>query len=177
MEDLEYLSTDTPMGSGSIALSTKGWMRYEELQKSAGEGTQAFVAMWFAPEMTKIFDGPISDGIRAAGWRPFRVDRKEHNDKIDDQIIAEIRRSRFVVADFTTTEAKGQRGGVYFEAGFAFGLGLQVIYTCQKEALPFVHFDNRQYNFIDWSTSEELAERLRHRIEATIGIGPVRLKP
>ena len=27
----------------------------------------------------------------------------------------------------------GYRGGVYFEAGFAYGLGLEVIYTCRKD--------------------------------------------
>ncbi len=27
----------------------------------------------------------------------------------------------------------GYRGGVYFEAGFAYGLGLPVIYTCRKD--------------------------------------------
>ena len=27
----------------------------------------------------------------------------------------------------------GYRGGVYFEAGFAYGLGLDVIYTCRED--------------------------------------------
>jgi hypothetical protein len=42
--------------------------------------------------------------------------------------MAEIRRSRFVVADYT-----GQRNGVYFEAGFGLGLGLVVIPTCRAD--------------------------------------------
>lgn len=46
------------------------------------------------------------------------IGSKEHSNKIDDEIIGEIRRSAFIVADFT-----GHRGGVYFEAGFAMGLG------------------------------------------------------
>ena len=46
-------------------------------------------------------------------------------DKIDDEIIGEIRRSRFLVADFTHGD-KGARGSVYYEAGFAYGLGLPV---------------------------------------------------
>ena len=37
-----------------------------------------------------------------------------------DRIIAQIRASKFVVADFTRN-----RGGVYYEAGFALGLGSQ----------------------------------------------------
>ena len=48
-----------------------------------------------------------------------------------DRILAEIRKSKFVVADFTSCgeciacdkcEHIGARGGVYFEAGFALGL-------------------------------------------------------
>ena len=53
---------------------------------------------------------------------------------IDDEIIAEIRRSWFVVADFTcgTVPHEGKevaipRGGVYYEAGFAQGLNVPLI--------------------------------------------------
>ena len=91
------------------------------------------------------------------------MDLKEHNDKICDAIVAEIRKSRFVVADFT-----GHRGGVYFEAGFALGLGIPVIWTCKKEELPKTHFDTRQYNHIDWENEGDLFIRLKNRIEATI---------
>ena len=38
------------------------------------------------------------------------------------------RHGGLVVADFT-----GHRGGVYFEAGFARGLGIPVVWTCHKE--------------------------------------------
>ncbi len=37
---------------------------------------------------------------------------------------------RFMIADFT-----GHRGGVYFEAGFAHGLGIPVIWTCREDQL------------------------------------------
>ena len=89
--------------------------------------------------------------------KPVRIDQQEHNNKIDDEIIAEIRRSRFVVADFTQGE-KGARGGVYYEAGFAQGLGIEVIFTCRKDVLDNndIHFDTRQYNHIGWETPEEL---------------------
>jgi nucleoside 2-deoxyribosyltransferase len=98
----------------------------------------------------------------------MRVDKKEHANKIDDEIIAEIRRSAFLVADFT-----GHRGGVYFEAGFAMGLGLPVIWMCRRDDVKNLHFDIRQYNCIDWSDPEELAVRLQQRIEATLGCGPL----
>jgi hypothetical protein len=41
-----------------------------------------------------------------------------------------------LVADFT-----GQRGGVYWEAGFAQGLGIPVIRTCKSDELWKLHFD------------------------------------
>jgi nucleoside 2-deoxyribosyltransferase len=89
-------------------------------------------------------------------------------DKIDDEIVAGIRRSRFLVADFT-----GHRGGVYFEAGLATGLGLPVIWLCRKDELEKTHFDTRQYNFIVWESDklDELSTALKNRIEATIGRG------
>src|SRR5712672_2679134 len=37
--------------------------------------------------------------------------------RFGDEIISQIRRSKFLIADFT-----GRRGGVYFEAGLAMGL-------------------------------------------------------
>lgn len=91
----------------------------------------------------------------------------EHTGKIDDEIISQIRKSRFLVADFT-----GHRGGVYFEAGFAMGLGLPVFWTCRRDQMKELHFDIRQYNCIDWNTLDELAERLQRRVEAVIGKGP-----
>jgi len=94
----------------------------------------------------------------------MRVDLKEHNEKICDVIVAEIRKSSFLVADFT-----GDRGGVYFEAGFAKGLGIPVIFSCQKgEWEEKLHFDTRQYNHIIWETPEDLKNKLKNRIMATI---------
>jgi nucleoside 2-deoxyribosyltransferase len=99
----------------------------------------------------------------------LRIDQKEHANKICDEIIAEIRRSRFVVADYT-----GHRGGVYYEAGFATGRGLHVILTCRKNDMDKLHFDIRQYNCIDWQSPEQLAQRLQVRIEALLGDGPLK---
>jgi nucleoside 2-deoxyribosyltransferase len=124
--------------------------------------------MWFSDKMIPIYDNGLSKGIQRAGYKPIRIDQKEHANKIDDEIIAEIRRSAFIIADFT-----GHRGGVYFEAGFAMGLGLPIIWTCRKDGVNDLHFDIRQYNCIDWTDASELATRLHNRIEAWIGRGPV----
>lgn len=88
-------------------------------------------------------------------------------------MIAEIRRSRFLVADFTHG-AEGARGGVYYEAGFAQGLGLPVIFTVREDMIGAVHFDTRQYPHVLWKTPGDLRTQLTSRIAATIGYGPIR---
>src|SRR5690606_12537652 len=94
-------------------------------------------------------------GILEAGYDPVRVDRVEHINRIDDEILRQINASRFVVADFT-----GHRGGVYFEAGYALGKGIPVFWTCRESDMAHLHFDIRQFNCIDWEAPPELAGRL-----------------
>jgi len=63
-----------------------------------------------------------------------------HNEKICDKIVSEIRKSGLLVADFT-----GNRGGVYFEAGFAMGLSIPVIWTCRASDVEKLHFGLAAY--------------------------------
>lgn len=153
---------------GRIKITPSGWSRIDELRRGSGSGAVGFIAMWFNDEV-KAASEAIHKAITVAGYEPVRVDRIEHNNRIDDEIIARIRGSKFLVADLT-----GQRGGVYFEAGFALGFGLPVIWLVREDGLETVHFDNRQYNFIVWRPDalDDLEQRLRNRIEATLGRGP-----
>jgi len=154
-------------------ITVKGYQRLEELKKTRPNSAQAFVAMWFDDTMNDAWEKGFEPAIIDAGYKPMRIDRKEHINKIDDEIIAEIRRSRFVVADFTS-KPKEARGGVYYEAGFAHGLNIPVIYTCRKDRLDDVHFDTRQFNHLTWKTPEYLRKDLSRRISAVIGDGPHR---
>ena len=133
--------------------------------------SQAFIAMWFHESMTEAFEKGVRPAIEEAGYEPLRIDQKEHINKIDDEIIAEIRRSTFLVADFTHGD-DGARGGVYYEAGFAQGFGLPVIFMCREDSVGKLHFDTNHYNHIVWSTPDELREKLKNRILAVIGEGP-----
>jgi nucleoside 2-deoxyribosyltransferase len=84
--------------------------------------------MWLTNEMKTVYENGLEPGIRNAGFSPMLISNKEHANKIDDEIIAEIPRSAFLVADFT-----GHRQNVYFETGFAIGLARQVVWTCRKD--------------------------------------------
>ena len=151
-------------------VTVNGYSRIAELEINV-DSSQAFVAMWFDDSMSEACEQGIEPRIRDAGYEPLLINSKEHINRIDDEIIAEIRRSRFVVADFTHGK-DGARGSVYYEAGFAHGLGLPVIFTCKKDSLENLHFDTEHYNHIVWTNESELRVKLRNRILAAIGQGP-----
>ena len=115
----------------------------------------------------------IKPALETAGYEALRIDRKEFLGKVDDEIMAGIRKSRFVVADFTTSRGSGARDGVYYEAGFAHGLGIPVIHTCRNDCMEVVHFDTNHINHLTWETPEELRAKLQHRVEAVLGRGPL----
>jgi hypothetical protein len=173
VEEIQFLSSALrergylDKTTNHIRLTLAGWERLEEIQKAGKQSNRAFVAMWFNPSMNTLYDNAIEPAIVKAGYDPLRIDRHEHVNRIDDEIIGQIRRSRFMVADFT-----GQRHGVYFEAGMMTGLGRTVIWLCDEKELQGMHFDIRQFNFIVYKSHGEAKEPLYNRILAIEGEGP-----
>lgn len=184
----------------NITITAKGYQRLRQIQRPNKDSTQCFVAMWFTPEMNEVFLEAIKPAIEYINpgqakprFEAVKIDNVEHVNDINDEIIAQIRRSRFMVCDLS-----GYRGGVYFEAGFAYGLGLEVIYTCGKdwakeellsdasgEKVRFlfdssghkvdvrkegVHFDLAHRNRIEWEPTklDDFRKRLENRIKAVI---------
>jgi hypothetical protein len=88
-------------GPARWRLLAKGYLVYEQITGRLRGGTQGFVAMWFDPQLRPAYEQGFAVAISNSGFSPLRVDMAEHAGKIDDRIIAEIRRSAFVVADFT----------------------------------------------------------------------------
>jgi nucleoside 2-deoxyribosyltransferase len=152
-----------PLIPSEARITPDGWDHISQLEKGGGISKQTFVAMAFDERLDLAWKQGLELGIDQAGFVPFRIDRTEHNQKICDLIIAEINKSAFLVADVTY-----HRQGVYFEAGYALGLGMPVIWCCRADQVKRCHFDTRQYNHIIWNTPEELREKIKNRIEATI---------
>lgn len=171
----------------NVAVTSKG-IEYMEENNSSIFSKQAFVAMWFNTDenikeckynMQKVYTQAIEPAISQSKdkYTAMKIDCKEHCNDINDEMIAEIRKSKFLIADLT-----GYRGGVYFEAGFAYGLGIPVIYTCNSNWLDTikdntgkiiregVHFDLSHRNMIlwDYDNLDEFKNALRKRIEAVI---------
>jgi hypothetical protein len=184
----------------NLSISAKGYGRLSEIKKHAKDSRQCFVAMWFTPEMNAVYESAIKPAIEYVEegeieprFRAIKIDNVEHLNDINDEIISAIRRSRFMVCDLS-----GYRGGVYFEAGFARGLGLDVIYTCRKDWLKSeflqnkegdrievlynaggkeikinkegIHFDIEHINRIEWEEDkpDDFKKRLLTRIKANI---------
>lgn len=149
-----------------LTLTANGWRKNEEIRKGKIGSNQAFVAMSFRQSLLdEEYDKAIKPAIVACGYDPINMFYLEHNEDINERIIVELRRSRFVVADFTD-----QRGGVYFEAGFARGLDIPVIWCCSESDREKLHFDTEHFQYIFYEDTTTLYEKLLRRIEYTIGV-------
>lgn len=102
----------------------------------------------------------MKPALEECGYIPLRIDRVEHNDQSDDQIIAGIRSSGLLIAEFT-----GHRAGVYFE------LGLEYIVR---------FFDSRLRSVdVSWKTPDSFKNGVRvailarvARLSGPLGTGP-----
>jgi hypothetical protein len=167
---IEHITKKNGEISNEYRITPNGWAHLSGIGAEAKD--QGFIAMAFSiPTANSLHIDGLIPGISNAGYTPMRIDRKDHNNRIDDEIVAEIRKSKFVVADLTDKNA-----GAYFEAGFAMGLGIPVIWTCQQADIDKhggIHFDTRQYSIVSWEQNklDDFVKRLTQRIEATIGHG------
>jgi hypothetical protein len=150
----------------NLSLTIDGWTAFEKMITPNLESKQAFVAMWFDQQLDEPFEKgilPLEDK-NETGFKMLRIDQKHFNDKICDHIIAEIKQSRFMIADCTEL-----RPAVFFEAGYAMGLGLPVIFTCREGTDIKKCFDTDHYKHIVWKDADDLKNKLKDRILATIG--------
>jgi nucleoside 2-deoxyribosyltransferase len=147
-----------------ISVLPEGWKRIDELQKNQIDRKQVFVAIAFSENMQKIQEA-IEVGIRRAGYIPHVMNKIEHNNQIVPEILYQIRQSKFIVAEFSTNN-----NGAYYEAGYAAGLGKEVIHICNDDKFHEEgHFDIKQKSTVLWKIVDDIPEALFKRIEATIG--------
>jgi nucleoside 2-deoxyribosyltransferase len=159
------LLANAKLPEGAMSLTVQGWEKMEQLQRPNIMSKQAFVAMSFDDSMNEAFDKGIKPLEEETGFSMFRADKMQFtNEKVCDKVIIEIRKSRFLIADVS-----GHRNAVYYEAGYAMGMGLPVIWTCRRAEREGCSFDSRQYNHIFWQEIDDLRTQLGERILAAIG--------
>jgi len=144
-----------------VQLTPKALERIYELQKYSTNNKNVFVAMKFGEE-TQALREKLKEGLE--GFNVRIMDEIEHNHQIVPEMLYEIRNSKFVIA-----ELSHHNNGAYYEAGYALGLGKEVIHICQKDELTNgLHFDVAQVNTIVYENIDEIPEKLKKRIQATI---------
>ncbi len=148
-------------GDLKIILTENAWKRIYELQKNQVNNKNVFVAMKFGTE-TQALREKIKEGLQ--GYNVRIMDEIEHNHQIVPEMLYEISNSKFVIA-----ELSNHNNGAYYEAGYALGLGKEVIHICNKNELSNgLHFDVAQVNTIVYDNIDEIPEKLKKRIQATI---------
>ena len=162
-----------PMPAHRYWLTAKGWEETRRIHTL--ESPYAFVAMSLWPDSLRrnllddAFAKAIEPAVEGCGYeKPIRIDRESFLGDVVFEIIARIKECRFVIADVTD-----QRHGVYFEGGYAMGMGLPVIWTCHKDDMGNAHFDTNHLNHIVWDDIAEFRKKLTNMILGTfIGRGP-----
>lgn len=144
LEGMGYLHQPSP---GNFIITAQGWERIDELSRKDEEKQQGFIAMKFGPETDSISEN-FKKAIINCGYRPIRIDEKEHNNQIVPEIFDEIDQSKFLVMDVTIPNY-----GAYYEAGYALGRRKQVIVCCRKDAFDDPnkvrpHFDIAQKSMV-----------------------------
>ena len=147
-------------------LTFDGLQYLESLEQPNKSSKNIFVAFNFTDEtVSKAFNTYVKEAIEALGFNYTIVtqDTTTHDKAISDEIIAKLKSSRIVIADFTN-----HRNSVYFEAGFAMGMKIPIIWTCQESHENDLSFDTRQYPHLVWTDGEDLKKQISDRIQVII---------
>ena len=122
-----YRIMDRGGGKNGLQLTMPGWEKYDALKKSNVVSRTAFMAMKFGePMLEKVVADCFRPAVARAGFELRLLTDHQPAGLIDNQLKAAILSARFLIADLS----HGSHGA-YWEAGFADGLGLPVIYTCE----------------------------------------------
>jgi hypothetical protein len=116
----------------------------------------------------KRYDDILIPAIAVAGLTPYRVDRDPTVSIPIEKIEEEIRRSDICIADISTNNPN-----VWFELGYAFAAGKEVVMLCAFGSQPKFPFDIQHRSVTQYKTDapsdfEELKDKIIHRLKALL---------
>ena len=164
----------------TITITPAGLEKCYDLQKNGNK--DVFVAMSFHKSAEDI-RAAIKQGIDNAQYSSLLMDEIVHNHQIVPEMMRLIKESRLMIMDITYPNF-----GAYYEAGYAQGLGKEVIITCKREVWDqkkFVcekddncryieiaskpHFDIVQKQILVWDDYDDLTKKLAEWIKHLVG--------
>jgi len=119
----------------------------------------AFVAMAMDhenPQLPDVLDS-IKEAADRCGLVAERVDEPTSNERITDRILESIRKAEYVIVDLTDS-----RPNVFYEAGYAQGLGKTPIYVARTGT--HLEFDLKDYPVIFFENMRALKDGLEKRL-------------
>lgn len=137
----------------------------ESLENINQNSKNIFAAFNFEDNLQDVFNTHLKTAIESEGFNYVVVnqDNVDHNKSINDEIIVKLKSSRIVIADFTN-----HRNSVYFEAGYAMGMNIPIIWTCQEGHEDDMSFDTRQFPHIIWKDKDDLVKQVIDRIKVIL---------
>lgn len=178
---------DHDAGDGSYVRGDEFDTRKEAKRKAARSSTASlmhvkwlrslptgygFLALEFdSTEVEQLADRHIRPTIKAeVGYEIFDMRDVSRAGVIDQLLCETIRGSKFLIADLTD-----DNNGVYWEAGFAEGCDIPVIYICEESKFnaKSTHFDTSHRTTIMWSAGnyDQFAKILVATIRRTVHRG------
>jgi len=121
----------------------------------------AFVAMPMDKDDDQLVDvlEAIKAGAKECRVTAERIDEDERSERITDRMLESIRKAEFVIVDLTN-----ERPNVFYEAGYAHGIGKIPIYVARHGTK--LHFDVKDYPVIMFRNTKELREGIAKRLRA-----------
>lgn len=174
-EKAQYIEYKGKSDSTLIELQAEGWKAIEKLQNTDYYNRDVFVAMSFDPSQDQVWEA-IKQGIIDARFSPELMKEIIHNKEIVPEMFRLIRECRFLIMDISEPNF-----GAYYEAGYARGLGKEIIITCSKEThdkryvsneedpcakYKKPHFDIAQKQILVWKDYPDLTKQLSEWIKA-----------
>jgi len=161
-------SADQPSRLLQCALTPAGWEHFRKISRSRVAQRYGFIAMKYNDtQIDAVVREHFVPQVKLAGFDLQRLDDGQPAGLIDDQLRLRIRQARFLVCDLT----HGNRGA-YWEAGYAEGLGIPVIYTCRRDVFDdpnhvhHPHFDAAHWVTVPWDPANPAAAGLK--LKATV---------
>lgn len=155
--------------AGGVITGMAGQAVLVELEKLSGtvpgdaiaiDPALVFVISSHAPDMEYVFEA-ISAACKRSGLQAQRVTDVVGDYRITNKIEHMIRTARFIVCDLTH-----ERPNVYFELGFARGIGKTVITIARKDAE--IHFDVKDWTYIPYEDSRPLEKDLERHVKQLV---------
>ena len=117
-----------------------------------------FVAMPIGPAnpFDDVLDA-IKETCKNCGLTAERVDEAQVNERITDRILESIQKAEYVIVDLTES-----RPNVFYEAGYAQGIGKLPIYIARSGTV--LEFDLKDYPVIFFESYRELKQNLEARL-------------